>query len=252
MNNEIAIIIQARTGSTRLPNKLLLSFYNEKTILEVIIERLIKYIKLPIILATTTNKNDDALEIVANKLKIDCFRGSEKDVLSRFLSAADFYKTQRIIRVCADNPFINSLAMNEMINLLLSNKSDYISFKINGKPSIKTHFGLWGEYVTLNALKKVYDLTDEPYYHEHVTNYIYENPNLFLITWVKNNAKSLESREDIRLTIDTLFDFNIVAELYNKIYSSIENPTIDEIVHKLDEYPKLLEQMKQQIIQNTK
>jgi spore coat polysaccharide biosynthesis protein SpsF len=104
---KIAIIIQARTGSTRLANKMLKPFYQNQTILQIIIENLKRDIDLPIILATTNNPNDDCLEQVAEENGIFCFRGSEENVLQRFIDAAHQYQVDVIIRVCADNPFLN-------------------------------------------------------------------------------------------------------------------------------------------------
>ncbi|NWJ51790.1 MAG: NTP transferase domain-containing protein [Bacteroidetes bacterium] len=250
-NQDILIIIQARTGSTRLPNKMLIPFANGKTILEIIVERLKLFVDLPIIIATTQNKADDALEELAKSLKVDFYRGAENDVLNRFVSAAEYAGAKRIIRVCADNPFLNALAMNELVLFASQSSADYISFRINGKPSIKTHFGFWGEYVTLDALKKVASKTGAPLYREHVTNYVYEHPELFKNSWI-NSTQSLEKREDIRLTIDTKTDFENVSNLYKIVYEIYSNPTLDEVVSILDKYPLLLKQMKFEIIKNTK
>jgi len=251
MNQNIAIIIQARTGSTRLPNKMIMPFADGKTILEIIIERLKMFVDLPIILATTTNKADNALEDVANKLQVVCFRGSESNVLNRFIAAASFAGTQKIIRVCADNPFLNALAMNELVLVASQSSADYVGFRINDKPSIKTHFGFWGEYVTLDALKRVATITTQPLYLEHVTNYLYEHPEIFDIEWIKT-PEAVVDREDIRLTIDTMTDFTNANTIYDEVYKSSINPTLAEVVNILDQTPQLLEQMKLEITKNSK
>ena len=169
----ITFIIQARSGSTRLPNKILLPFYNGKSILDLMLEKLSSINGTNILVATTTNMKDDAVVNIAKKYNIAYFRGSENDVLNRFISAAEQYNAQKIIRVCSDNPFLDINSIKKLIETINENPSaDYISFNINGIPSIKTHYGFWTEYVTLNTLKKIRDLTDEPLYHEHVTNYI--------------------------------------------------------------------------------
>jgi len=251
MNQDITIIIQARTGSTRLPNKMMMPFADGKTILEIIIERLKMFVDSPIILATTTNNADDALEEVANKFQVVCFRGSESNVLNRFISAAEFSGAKKIIRVCADNPFLNAFAMNELVLVASQSSADYVGFKINGKPSIKTHFGFWGEYVTLDALKRVASVTKQPLYLEHVTNYLYEHPEIFDIEWIKT-PDAVVDREDIRLTIDTMKDFTNANFLYHEVYKSHNNPTLVEVVNILDHTPQLLEKMKLEITKNSK
>ncbi|MDB4710952.1 hypothetical protein OAF16_04405, partial [Flavobacteriales bacterium] len=105
--SETGIIIQARTGSTRLPNKIILPFYKEKGILELIVERINKYTDIPIVVATTKNPKDDAIVKIASKNGVGCYRGSENNVLSRFIETAKKNNFKNIIRICADNPFLD-------------------------------------------------------------------------------------------------------------------------------------------------
>ena len=80
--SKIGIIIQARTGSTRLPNKMILPFYNEKGVLELLIERIKNRLsEIEIIVATTSLEKDNRIEEIADKTKVTCFRGDENDVL---------------------------------------------------------------------------------------------------------------------------------------------------------------------------
>lgn len=249
--NNLAIIIQARTGSTRLPNKLLLPFSGVKTIFEIIIERIKEYCVLPIIVATTTNINDDVLMKKAIELGVNCYRGSEKDVLNRFIKAAEAFNCKNIIRVCADNPFLNSIELADLITFISKNKCDYAGFLANDKPSITTHFGFWPEFVTLKALKNITTFTSEVLYHEHVTNFIYQHPDRFVIKWIKT-SQLVNKRKDIRLTIDTKLDFSTASFIFDKIYSKKNNPSITEIIYSIDENLPYLEKMKEQISKNEK
>lgn len=105
--NEAKIIIQARTGSTRLPQKMILPFYESEGIFSLILKRLTSIIdKNNIILATSTNENNDVLTDIAKEYGVNYFRGSENDVLQRFIDAANEFNAKKIIRVCADNPFL--------------------------------------------------------------------------------------------------------------------------------------------------
>ena len=86
----LGIVIQARTGSTRLPNKMLLPFHASKGILELLLEKLRNsFNNLPIIVATTTNNRDDVIVELCLKNKIKYFRGSENNVLQRFIDVAN-------------------------------------------------------------------------------------------------------------------------------------------------------------------
>ena len=111
--NDIKIIIQARTGSTRLPQKMILPFYENEGIFSLILNRLTSNFKKEnIILATSSNPNNDVLAEIARRYGINCFRGSENDVLQRFIDAANQFNATKIIRVCADNPFLDMDFLN--------------------------------------------------------------------------------------------------------------------------------------------
>lgn len=247
---KIAFVIQARLASTRLPNKIILPFFNGKSIIELLIEKLKKF-NLPIILATSTDESNLPLVNIAKKEDVYIFRGSENDVLQRFIMAAEHYGAEKIIRVCSDNPFLDIESMNCLIQKLSESDFDYVSFQVNGIPSIKTHFGFWAEGVTLNCLQKVASKTSDKLYHEHVTNYIYTFPNSFSLEWLSVPI-CLNERDNIRLTIDTANDFASVRELYGNICAQSDVPTIESIVSYLDAHPTYLEKMKQEINTNTK
>src|SRR5690606_264722 len=163
-----------------LPNKMLLPFYNNKGIFEIILQRLKdSHLSIPIIIATTVNEPDKQLIEIAGKYGFSYYTGSEDNVLNRFIETAKHYKIDNIIRLCADNPFVDIEAIKHQIKSFNDN-FDYWCYSMNDNiPTIKTGFGFWTEMVTLAALKKVALLTDEKLYKEHVTNYIYTHLNNF-------------------------------------------------------------------------
>jgi spore coat polysaccharide biosynthesis protein SpsF len=245
------IIIQARTGSTRMPEKVIQPFYLQQTILDLLLEKA-KKVNLPVVLATTVNPSDDRIVTLAGQHEIPVFRGSESDVLDRFIQAAHQYGFEKIIRICADNPFLDLASLQLLANAFATSDADYLGFQLEGdKPSILTHFGFWAEAVQLNALEKVASLTDEKLYHEHVTNFVYGNPALFNVQFLKADPLVF-SRTDIRMTLDTPEDFFLQKEIYATIRQ--QNPTfgIREIVAFLDNHPEILDQMKHQIQKNQK
>ncbi len=240
----LKIIIQARTGSTRLPNKMLMPFYGDKGILEILLNKLMS--SLPqymndIVVATTESKGDDKIELLCNTLNVNCYRGSEEDVLSRFVDAAKFYNADKIIRICADNVFLDMAQLEYLIHNFSNSDVDYMSFITkDGTPSIKTHYGFWTEAVKLEALEKVQSMTSEKLFHEHVTNYIYANPENFSLAFtpVSNTDKRIDDRS-IRLTIDTETDFNISRQIYKHLSENNIPITTSNIIDYLEDHKEI-------------
>lgn len=249
----IHFVVQARSGSTRMPNKILLPFFEGKSILDLLINKLKQVQGTKIVIATSVNSNCDVIEEVANKHGVACFRGSENDVLQRFIDAAEANNAERIIRICSDNPFLDLESINKLVSFVNNQDGclDYASFMVNGSPSIKTHYGFWTEYVTLDALKRVKSLTDESLYHEHVTNFIYANPDKFNIQWI-DGPEIIKSHKDIRLTIDTQEDFNNAQRIYSDLCATNLYPAIDQVVSYLDSHNNYYLSMKKQIEKNSK
>lgn len=251
MLKKIGIVIQARTGSTRLPNKMLLPFYDNKTLIEVVIDNLLQIFPTDkIVLATTTDTKDDVLADIAKVSGVLVFRGSEDNVLDRFIKAAEYYGFSHLIRVCADNPFLIQEQLKQLFDYGEKSNADYLAyFFANGLPSIKTHSGFFAEWVSVDALKKVAKHTDEKLYIEHVTNFIYANPNLFLIE--KIAVPEEEFCGKVRLTIDTIDDFEICKNIYT-ILSGRKNITLESIKEIVLSNTLYLEKMQTLINQQTK
>ena len=249
--SDLGIILQARTGSTRMPEKVILPFFQDQSILDLLLEKT-KKLNVPVVLATTGNPFDDRICTLAEKHQVQVFRGSENDVLDRFIQAAKQNHFSKIIRVCADNPFLDVAGMKKLIDEFSDSKADYLGFQLAGnKPSILTHFGFWTEAVRLDALEKAQNLTFEKLYHEHVTNFIYGNPDLFNVQFIPADPLVF-SRTDIRMTLDTPEDFEIQQQIFATISKENPNFGIPEIVNWLDRHPEILERMKIEILKNQK
>lgn len=207
------IVIQARLASTRLPGKVLRPFQDGRSILDILLHSL-SQTKLPLVLATSTATADDPLAEYCKEHNIPCFRGSEQDVLDRFLQAADRMGFTHAVRVCADNPFFVADLIMPMITALEKVPSaDYISFQnAEGIPAIRTHWGLLGELVKVSALRRATEMTQDAFYREHVTNYLYGHPEIFELTWLEAPAE-IFARHDLRFTVDNQADFELAEEL---------------------------------------
>lgn len=249
----IGIIIQARTGSTRLPNKMLLPFYDNKGLLEILVTNLINSdLNIPIVLATTNLSTDDKLADIAKRNKTLVYRGSENDVLDRFLQASIKYDINKIVRICADNPFLDMFFLKNLIEKFSENDCDYWCYALSDyTPSIMTHYGFWAEGVTRESLIKINKYTKEKFYKEHVTNYIYNNKNLFNIYYELIDS-FIEKQKDIRLTIDTIQDFNIAKIIFNKLYDNKNTIKLFDVVNYIMKTGIYQQLMIQEILQNKK
>lgn len=247
------IIIQARVGSTRMPGKVLLPFSKGKNILQIIIERLKKSKHhLPFVIATSTSAGDDLIESLAKSENVNCFRGDEEDVLDRFISCAKKKGFDKIVRVCADNPFLDIELMDELISKSIGIEFDYYSFLVDvDLPAIKTHWGIFTELVSLESLEKVKSMTNEKLFHEHVTNFIYQHPKVFKISWEKA-PPTVYGITDTRFTIDTPGDFELMQRIAAVLAERGNTPNFRNALLILDELPDIKKHMKEQITANSK
>ncbi|OEK05206.1 cytidylyltransferase domain-containing protein [Roseivirga misakiensis] len=240
------IIVQARLSSARLPGKILKPFFNGKSILDLQFEAL-KALKLPFVLATTTNKADDLLVEWAQKNEVQFFRGSEHNVLQRFIDCAEQHDAEFLIRICSDNPFIQTTDITGFLQKLKAGV-DYVSFSdYEGVPAIRKHWGLFVEGVSLKALKKADALLedDESFYREHVTNFIYGHADKFDVELIPAVAEIIH-RNDLRFTIDTEQDFNNMQNLATLV-SQKEASSIKGLVDIVDAHQHFLKEMKEGI-----
>ena len=246
------IIIQARTGSTRLHNKILLPFYGKQRIIDILIENIRQ--SCPdkrVILATTVRPQDDVLEKVAREAGIDCFRGDEDNVLDRFIRAAEAFGLDRFIRVCSDNPFLRPDTFQTFFDVSDETSADYIAYGFaDGRPTIKSHLGLFAELTATEALRRAASLTDEQLYHEHVTIYLYTHPDAFSVRLLPLPAE-LEGRQDLRFTLDTTDDFSLLARLYAEWYEGTDR-SLPALLRTVDARPEYLEKMRENIRRNEK
>lgn len=249
---KIGIIVQARVGSTRLPRKVLKPVFQSKSILDIILERF-STVSYPLVLATSVAPADDDIVAVAEKHGVDCFRGSEQNVLKRFVDTTNRYGFDFVIRVCADNPFLSLGLFDQLMDEAEARAFDfdYLSFAYLSKPTILTHFGFFTELVRVEALRKALVQTSEAIFQEHVTNYIYKHPDKFRVERIELAADFVVD-PNIRMTVDTAQDFDLASALYQKLMDTYGNIELDAINDYLAKHPQVLIKMKQQIQLNEK
>lgn len=203
-------IIQARMGSTRLPNKMLLNLHGH-SIIEWVIKRTIKsYLLDELVVAIPDTPENDILEVEILKYGVKVFRGDENNVLSRFYFAANEYQATHVIRICADNPLIDPEELDNLIRYYLQNKCDYAYNHI--PKNNKYPDGLGAEITSFKILKSLHSKAKKSQQREHIFNYIWENPDLFCIKTFDPNLQNLQF-PDLKLDLDTRNDFNWLQKL---------------------------------------
>jgi spore coat polysaccharide biosynthesis protein SpsF len=232
---------------------MVLPFYNEKGILQLLLERMSAIInEIPIVVATSDAANDDRIAAVAAAQHKLVYRGSEDNVLERFIGAAKQYGFEKIIRVCADNPFLDMAALQWQIERFKEADSDYFCYCLSDyTPTIKTHYGFWTEAVKLTALEKVVKETDEQFFQEHVTNYIYSFPDKFRIHYIPVDSE-IEKTDSLRLTVDSPQDFELAREVYLFLETNCIPFTALEITRSIKDNGEWMKQMTSQIKKNSK
>lgn len=233
------LIIQARMGSSRLPGKVLKTIKG-LSLLEIQNQRIINS-KLvdEIVIATTTNKEDDAIELFCNEKNILCSRGSDWDVLDRYYQAAKKYKPTNVIRVTSDCPLHHHTVIDFVIDEYLKSGKDYFSNSNNEPNFLEDGFDV--EVFSFKALEIAWQEAKLLSEREHVTPYI-KNSGKFSCDWKKFNADY-----NYKLSVDSDNDFKAVETIFNS-FDTITNFGMNEVIDLLKSKPEILELNKESVI----
>ncbi len=251
---KIVAIIEARMNSLRLPGKVLLDVCG-KPMLAQMAERVLRAKSLDAaIIATTTNPLDDPIVRVAEESGLGCFRGSEEDVLSRVLQAADAWNGDVIVELGGDAPLVEPLLIDEMVGLFLADKFDYVantSMRHSSSWEEESTFpiGTSVEIFSTSLLRQVAGWSDDPVDREHVTSYIFERPDRFRLKSFEAVGKWSECRRPgLRLTVDNREDFELILAIYTRLYAKNPCFTLFDVMRLLDTEPSLLD-INRQVVQ---
>ncbi|WP_407393598.1 cytidylyltransferase domain-containing protein [Methanobrevibacter sp.] len=230
---KIGAIIQARTSSKRFPKKVLksLPYGSEISVLQQDIRRVKQSSLLDeVIIATTTNPDDDEIVEVAIKEETNYFRGSLDNVLERYYQSALKFNLDVIVRITSDCPCVDWNVIDDIIQSHIDSDADYTSNTL-----IETFpRGIDCEVLNFNVLKEAYENASEKYEKEHVTPYIYKtNPEKFKI----NKYTSPENYSDIRITLDTPQDYALLCVIYDNLYENNHFFTLDDILDLFERKP---------------
>lgn len=229
----IVATIEARMTSSRLPGKVL-SPYHGKPMLELMVERLRRVPSLDgIVIATTTNESDDPIEKLADRIGVGCWRGSEDDVLERVRNAAHAHNIDVIVELTGDCPLIDPAIVEQVIQTYRTERPDYCTNVLERSYPI----GMDTQVFPRDILDDVARRTDDPEDHEHVSLYIYRNPELYQLLNLRAPADF--DRPSLRLTLDTPEDLQVITAIFDALYPA--NPSFDlgDILAFLDAHPEI-------------
>lgn len=223
------VYLQARISSTRLPGKVLLDINGEPMIKRQI-DRILQSKKIDgLVVLIPDSSENDGLNAELVKLGVDVFRGSEIDVLQRFLDASQTYKTHNIVRLTADCPLIMPSILDDMIMKFSKVRPDYLSNTL-----IETFpDGLDIELFATSSLRKLSALNLSGLEREHVTLGIYNRPNMFRL----ENFESSVDLSSQRWTVDYPEDFDFVKGVFAYFKGAESSFTISDVLRYIEINP---------------
>lgn len=234
---KIVTVIQARMSSSRLPGKIMLPILGKPLLLRMI-ERVqqAKFIG-QLLIATSTNKDDDEVEEFCLTNNLACYRGHLTDLLDRHYQTGKKYSADAIVKIPSDCPLIDPQVIDKVINHFLENKElDYVS---NLHPASYPD-GNDVEIMSFDSLKCAWKDATKQYEREHTTPFIWENDDAFKIGNVSWET-GFDYSATHRWTIDYPEDFEFIRRVYEELYVINKNFSLNDILSLLNRKPEIAE-----------
>lgn len=229
----IVCFIEARFRSTRFPGKVLKPILG-KPMLELMIERVKRARTLDgIVVATTDQAADDPIAALSRRVGVGCFRGSEDDVLARVLGAAKACSADVIVETTGDCPLHDPAIIDKVVADFRIGGADFVSNTLEYTSPRGTDVRVF----TTEALEEINRISSDPTDHEHVSLYFWEHPELYRLRNVR-----MEYPPDIaalRLTVDTMEDFELVSRVYEQLYPSDPEFGLSSVLELLKQRPDI-------------
>jgi spore coat polysaccharide biosynthesis protein SpsF len=231
---KIICFIEARFRSTRLPGKVLKPILG-KPMLELMIERLRRARTLDgIVIATTDGPADDPIVELARRLDVGVFRGSEDDVLARVLGAARAFHADVIVETTGDCPLHDPALVDKVVADFRMGGADFVS-NVRG---YTTPRGTDVRVFLTDALDDINRISQDAADHEHVSLHFWEHPEKYRLRNVPSDFPSEIAQ--LRLTVDTPEDFELVRRIYEELYPVNPEFTLGDILALLERQPELV------------
>ena len=234
----IVAIVQARMGSTRLPGKVMMEI-SGKPMLWHVVDRARQAKRInQVVVATTTNPEDEKIIKLALEMGVKGYAGSQDDVLDRYYQTAKINRADIIVRVTGDCPLIDPKIIDKTIEFFLENNFDYVSTAHISKGELKSTYpdGLDTEVFSFKALEKAWKEAKLFSEREHVTPYIWKNQETFRCQSLQNDR----NLSHLRWTVDKKCDLKFVREVYKRLYKEGEIFLMNDVIALLEKEPQLV------------
>jgi len=235
-NINIVTIIQARMGSSRLRNKVILPLHGKPLLLRMYERVSASRYAGTIVIATTNEPADDDIVELCEQNNIKYYRGSNEDLLDRHYKTALEYSVDAVVKIPSDCPLIDPKIIDKVINFYLQNKEyEYVS---NLHPATYPD-GNDVEVMSIDALKRCWLEATKKLEREHTTPYIWDNPTKFKIgnvTW--GNGKDFSMTH--RFTIDYYDDYLFIKKIYDELFNDKIIFSLEDILNLLEQNPDIL------------
>lgn len=229
---QVVAVVQARMGSNRFPGKMLATL-GDSPLIDWVLSRVLRASCVDrVILATSTSTQDEELAEHVKKFDVRVVRGSENDVLLRFVQALDETRSGLVVRVCADNPFIAPEEIDRLVNNFKTEEFDY---SCNHQQRLNNNYadGFGAEILSIELLRKISALATEPSHREHVTSYLWDHQSDFRINAVE--APSELAFPEVRLDIDSPDDLSRL-DTFVKQFAITTDSSANEILRSFRKF----------------
>jgi spore coat polysaccharide biosynthesis protein SpsF len=230
----VCATIEARMTSSRLPGKVLMDCLGEPFLARQI-ERLKRVERLDdIVIATTVNRDDDPVVALAERLDVKHYRGSELDVMSRILEAAEAHEAEVIVQTTGDCPVIDRKIIGRALDVFLGHDVDFVS---NVTPPTFPD-GMDVRIFRTSALRDAFGKTDSPFHHEHGSTWFYQGPEIYRL--INIAAPPGQDRPDLFLTLDYAEDAALIRAIYGELFPRKPDFDLGDIMSLLRRRPELI------------
>jgi len=234
---KILIVIQARTGSSRFPNKVLMPLAGAP-----LLQRMIERVRAAegsyeIVVATTTDSRDDTIRSLCRSIGVRCFRGHPADLLDRHFHVAVQEKADVVVKIPSDCPLVDPVVIDSVIKFYLA-KTKLFHYVSNLHPATYPD-GNDVEVMTMEALETAWREAAKDYEREHTTPFLWEQPDRFIL----GNVLCESGRDysmSYRWTIDYPEDYTLLKRVYEELWS-VEHPafTMYDILQLMAKKPEI-------------
>jgi spore coat polysaccharide biosynthesis protein SpsF len=232
----IVTIVQARTGSSRLPNKVILPLGGTSLLQQMLARVRAAKFAGKVVVATTRDASDDIIEKLAKNENIACYRGDTNDLLDRHYQAAMTFDAEAVVKIPSDCPLIDPRIIDAVLYYFLKH-SDKYDFVSNLHPPTYPD-GNDVEVMTMDTLSIAWKEAKKDFEREHTTPFVWENPSRFRIgnvTW----DRGLDYSMSHRWTIDYIEDYEFIKSVFNSLYPKNPLFSLNDILDLLDNNPEI-------------